>query len=67
MPLLTLFSGKTKAPPSLRSRYFSLTLLMGFIIVAALLFILNDIISTKQQLTDRLSGIHKQLSGLESI
>ena len=67
MSLLTSFTGNTKNPPSLRSRYFSLTLLLGFIIVSALLFILNDIISTKQQLTNRLSGIHKQLSRLESI
>ncbi|MCK4710863.1 MAG: hypothetical protein KAU21_19770, partial [Gammaproteobacteria bacterium] len=67
MKLFEFFTGNTKTLPTLRNRYFLLTLLMAVFVISAVLFIFNDIVTTKQRLTDRLSGVHVQLNSLETI
>jgi PAS domain S-box-containing protein len=53
--------------PSLRTRYITLTLILGLLAVSTVLFFYRGIHSTKQQATSEFEGIHQQLNLLASI
>ncbi|NOR51991.1 MAG: PAS domain S-box protein, partial [Gammaproteobacteria bacterium] len=54
-------------PPSLRTRYFTLTLMLGFLVISSVLFFYGDVVSTKRKVIEQLDSIHEKLNALEII
>ena len=65
---MSLFTTKiTPNPPSLRIRYISLSMILGFVVMTIVLFFYSNIISTKQLVTDEVNRVHKKLIIIDSI
>ena len=65
MPLLK--SNIKHEPPSLRTRYFTLTLMLGLLVISSVLFFYGDVNSTKQKVIEQLESIHEKLSTINVI
>ncbi|OOZ38943.1 hypothetical protein BOW53_13640 [Solemya pervernicosa gill symbiont] len=62
-----LKNGNKRNPPSLRTRYIALTLLLGLLVISIVLFFYSDAVSTKRQVTDELVGLNAKLNKLDGV